>query len=201
MKSDKKKVERLIVSGLLLWGLGVAAAAYSGLLQAIPREFGAAMAIIGIIIPTALYFLNPGLRGYIDGLGLKTLTTFHVWRIGAGLVFLLYGALGLLPGIFVANAGYGDIAVGLLAAVLLLLPEYRLKYWFFHIVGMADFVIAVSTGLTLVLTGDRLMNNLFTMPVVLIPLFGVGVSGAAHIYAFANLWKPDPREITEAAAV
>ncbi|NNE65766.1 MAG: hypothetical protein HKN33_04295 [Pyrinomonadaceae bacterium] len=196
----RESIEKKVVAGLMIWGGSVAIAAYSGFLQAIPRELGAALAVAGIIIPAVIYFRNAPLREFISGLGIKTLTVFHIWRIGAGALFLFYGANDLLPEIFVANAGYGDIAVGLLAAVVLLMPEWNSKYWVFHVVGMADFVVAVGTGLTLVLSGNALMNNLFQLPVVLIPLFGVGVSGAMHIFAFDILRKSKGTEISQAIA-
>lgn len=181
--------EKKVVLGLLIWGLAVFFLAATGFFASIPRQAIAILAVIGIAVPTAIYFRSRPVRDFVGSIGIKALTVFHVWRIGAGLLFVFYGSLGLLPGTFVANAGYGDIAVGVLVFAVLLLPEGRAKYWAFHIAGMADFVVAVGTGLTLVLSGNPLMANLVSLPVVLIPLFGVGISGATHIFAFHLLWN------------
>lgn len=48
---------------------------------------------------------------------------------------------------------------------------------------MTDFLIAVGTGLTFSLLQVPMMNVVATYPVALIPLFGVGISGASHIMA------------------
>jgi len=53
--------------------------------------------------------------------------------------------------------------------------------------GFADFICAVGTGLTFTLIGDPLMATLTTLPMALIPLFGVGISGASHIVALNAL--------------
>ena len=65
-----------------------------------------------------------------------------------------------------------------------LLPESRRRYIAFHLFGFADFVVAVGTGLTLTLLADPKMDGIRTLPMALIPLFGVGISGASHLMAF-----------------
>lgn len=54
----------------------------------------------------------------------------------------------------------------------------------FHLFGFADFVVAIGTGPTLFLQNDPLMAGIQTLPMALIPFFGVGVSGASHLMAF-----------------
>lgn len=181
--------ERKTVFALLLWGLGVTTASFYGIFQKLPLPSIAFLVALGIVVPTIIYLANEKFRGYIESLGLKKLTILHLWRIGAGAMFLFYGSQNILPEIFVRNAGYGDVAVGLLVFVVLLLPESLTKYWVFHIFGMLDFIVAVGTGLTFTLLGVPLMKNLVELPIVLIPLYGVGISGATHIFAFALLWK------------
>jgi hypothetical protein len=67
---------------------------------------------------------------------------------------------------------------------VVVLPENRTRYWIFHVVGFADFVVAVGTGLTLFLLNNPQMAAIQTLPMALIPLYGVGISGASHIMAF-----------------
>ncbi len=188
-KLTNNLTERWTVFALLIWGLGVTAASFFGLLKVIPQPFIALLVALGIVIPTVIYLTNDKFRGYIESLGLKKLTILHLWRIGAGAMFLFYGWQTILPETFVRNAGYGDIVVGLLVFVVLLLPESKAKYRVFHIVGMLDFIVAVGTGLTFTLLEVPLMQNLVELPIVLIPLYGVGISGATHIFAFNLLWK------------
>ena len=60
----------------------------------------------------------------------------------------------------------------------------RNRYWVFHLFGFADFVVAVGTGLTYFLLNDPRMSGIQTLPMALIPFYGVGISGASHIMAF-----------------
>jgi hypothetical protein len=89
-----------------------------------------------------------------------------------------------LPDLFVRNAAWGDLIAGTLALALAFLPASRSGYWTFHLFGFADFVLAVGTGLMFTLADDPRMAPIITLPVALIPLFGVGISGATHLMAF-----------------
>ncbi len=68
---------------------------------------------LGIVVPVIIYAMSKGFRAYIEAIGLRALTAFHIWRIGAALVFFWYGAHNLLPEAFVRNAGWGDLFTGL----------------------------------------------------------------------------------------
>ncbi len=96
-------------------------------------------------------------------------------------MFLHYGSQNLLPERFASNAGYGDLAVGLLVPIVLMLRESTSKYLAFHIFGLLDFTVAVGTGLTFTLLQVPLIENLASFPIVLIPIYGVCVSGALSI--------------------
>lgn len=54
----------------------------------------------------------------------------------------------------------------------------------FEIFGFADFVAAVGTGLTMFLLHDPRMAGIQTLPMALIPFYGVGISAASHMMAF-----------------
>lgn len=75
----------------------------------------------------------------------------------------------------------------MLALGVTLLPENRTRYLVFEIFGFADFVAAVGTGLTMFLLHDPRMASIQTLPLALIPFYGVGISGASHIMAFGLL--------------
>ena len=191
---------------VVAWGGSVAALGSLGVFAAIPLNGVAALAVLGILAPVAVYAAAPGLRTAIRGRGLDWLTRFHLWRIAAAAVFFAYGAEGLLPEIFVRHAAWGDLLAGLLVIpVIATAWGGRARYWAFHTIGFADFVLAVGTGLTLSLMGVRAMDTVAEMPLVLIPLFGVGLSGASHLMAFhllatgaADPRAPEPRSQTAA---
>ncbi len=169
---------------LIVWGLAVAAAAETGLYRAVYPLWLAGLIALGIVVPVVVYAISEGFRAYIETIGLRTITAFHIWRIAAALVFFWYGAHDLLPEAFVRNAGWGDLIAGLMALGVTLLPRTRNRYVVFHLFGFADFVVAVGTGLTYFLLNDPRMSGIQTLPMALIPFYGVGISGANHIMAF-----------------
>ncbi len=175
---------RVLLGVLAIWGVAVCIAAETGILSAIPPLLLAPLIALGIVIPVVAYAMSDRFRVYIAALGLRPITAFHIWRIAAALVFFWYGAHDLLPETFVRNAGWGDLIAGVLALFVVVMPENRTRYWIFHVVGFADFVVAVGTGLTLFLLNDPRMAAIQTLPMALIPLYGVGISGASHIMAF-----------------
>jgi len=172
------------------WLAAVALAGYGGVLLRIPALAFPPLVAASIAVPIGLYFTLPDLRRFLRSIGLRAITAFHIWRIGAALVFFWYGAGGLLPERFVANAGWGDFFAGVLAGLVVLLPFRRGFYAVAHLFGFLDFILAVGTGAILIFQGVPEMANIGAFPVVLIPLFGVGVSGLAHVVAFDLLLRP-----------
>lgn len=169
---------------LVAWGWGVAEAASAGAFQAIkPLYFGPLVAA-GIIVPFLVYLLVPPVRRYFENVGVYPLTVWHIWRIPAALAFFWYGFHNQLPPVFWILAGVGDFLAGLNALPMLKGPASDEAYFKIHRFGFADFVVAVGTGLTYTLINDPRMATIRELPMVLIPLFGVGISGASHLIAF-----------------
>jgi hypothetical protein len=186
---DKRRGTRVLLSILAIWGLAVAVCAQTGVYHALPPLLLAPIIALGIVVPVIVYALSSGFRAYIEAIGLRQLTAFHIWRIGAALLFFWYGAHNLLPEIFVQDAGWGDFIAGFLALGVILLPESRNRYLAFHLFGFADFVVAVGTGVIFFLLKYPRMSAIQTLPMALIILYGVGISGASHIMAFDLLWR------------
>src|SRR5271167_212366 len=67
-------------------------------------------------------------RSWIEAIGLRRLTAFHVSRTPAALLFFWYGAHNWLPEAFVRDAGWGDVGAGIFALIVTLLPESRGRY-------------------------------------------------------------------------
>ena len=159
-----------------------------------PLPLIAFLVVTAIAALLSVYFTSESFRAFIGSISYKHLTVFNIWRIPAGTAFLYYGSQNWLPEQFVFNAGYGDLAVGFLVSVVLMLPESRRKYLAFHIFGMLDFVLAVGTGLTFTPLQVPLMENIAGHPIVLIPLFGVPVTGAFHIMTLHRLLRKQASE-------
>lgn len=188
----------------LLWFSAVVVASASGALALLPLPAIAALVAAGIAVPTAAWWLSPPLQRWTVALGQRRLMLLHVWRIPAALLFFAYGAAGALPPAFWILAGVGDFIAGVLALRESRRPPTIAGYRRFHRFGFADFVVAVGTGLSFTLMGDPRMAALAGLPLALIPLFGVGLSGAGHLVAFALLRREarqaEPREAGPAPA-
>lgn len=87
------------------------------------------------------------------------------------------------------NAGVGDLAVSLLVPLILIGQPSIQNYLVFHLLRQLDFAIAVGTGLTFIVLQVPLMENITTFPIVLIPLFGVPLTGVSSVIAIDTLLK------------
>jgi len=184
-------MERKLVSILFVWLLMVCIAGYFDWISLIPLPLFGIVVFLLIAGGTLIYFYQPAFKKYIrETWSLKHLMVFHIWRIVAGLLFLHYGDLGLLPDTFVKRAAYGDILAGLLVPVVLIAGQSRRGYMVFNVIGFVDFLLAVGTGLFLSMAGNSAMKVIETLPLVVIPLFGVPISGISHIMAFDKLLNP-----------
>ncbi len=172
---------------LAAWAAVVVWAADSGALTRLTSTHMPVYAVlvaIGIAAPVAVYHASGAFRAMVRRAGVFPLTALHIWRIPAAGLFFYYGAQGSLPGAFWLLAGFGDLLAGINAATILWGPRDESRYRRIHRFGFADFVVAVGTGLTFTLLHDPRMGLLRTLPMALIPLYGVGISGATHIFAF-----------------
>ena len=126
------------------------------------------------------------------------------WIVGVqlyralGVIFLILYASGKLPNLFAWPAGFGDIAIGLLAPVggLAYARAPReaaglVKAW--NVFGILDLVVAVTTGF---LTAPSWLqpieiepsSELMTvLPMVLIPVYLVPLSIVLHLASLAKL--------------
>jgi len=170
-----------------VWGAAVVLGAETGVFASLYMPLIAVIVAATIIVPTLVYMTSPRLKAYADRIGHGPIVLFHTWRIPAALAFFWYGLQGELPTAFWVLAGSGDLLAGSYAAYLMLQPDTARRYLPFHIFGFADFVVAVGTGLTFTLLQDPRMALIATLPMALIPLWGVGISGVTHLIAFDML--------------
>ena len=121
------------------------------------------------------YRASPWFRNYLLGLDLRLLLTAQLWRV-IGIAFLVALAYGQVPAGFAVPAAVGDLATGIAAmAVVLALGNGSLtrgRLYAFTALGVADFLVANATGLTLeppALTAWPLA----IFPTLMIPFFAV----------------------------
>jgi len=119
---------------------------------------------------------------------------------GFGAIFLVLHGVGLIPGVFALPAGFGDVAVGLLALPLTAalstgLPQSHgwLRAW--NVLGIADLAVAVGTGFLsapgpLQVFAREAPNALVgQFPLVLIPVYAVPISILLHVASLTKLGR------------
>jgi hypothetical protein len=149
--------------------------------------------IVGPVIAlSVLYFSTRSLRDALTELPLRVFVAVHVIRAVVGAGFLVLGQRGDLPTEFANPAGYGDLAAGLGALGLLVVPNWRgrgmalaLAAW--CLFGIADFVNVQRVVVALQAQGRQAefaaMNG---PPLALVPYFGVPLLWFCHIVVLAR---------------
>jgi hypothetical protein len=133
-----------------------------------------------VFMPVALflaaYALSARFRNFVLAQNLRTLTMMQHWRV-MGFTSLLLYSFNVLPGLFAWPAGVGDVAVGLLAVVVVARmdrdPEFVLSPGFlrFHFLGLFDFVGAILTsGLASGAFPGLIANGITSAPMDVWPL-------------------------------
>jgi hypothetical protein len=185
--SQMQRMSFLIAGLALAWLLTVIIGSETGFFSSLNQPWIAAIVAASIALPTIWYFSSEKMRLFMQTVGHRRIMLLHIWRIPAALAFFWYGAHGKLPPLFWTLAGTGDFIAGSLALYMAFKPESFRRYWIFNGFGFVDFVVAVGTGLTFTLLLDSRMAPIAVLPMALIPLYGVGISGATHLMAFDML--------------
>jgi hypothetical protein len=185
-----------VTVGLSAWFILAAALGATGAFASPALPVGVALGI-AVFAPV---ILGGGLvartRGH--GIPLPTLVGIHAGRV-LGVAFLLLYSAGRLPYTFAHAAGWGDIAVGVLAIPVMWAIQRRATGWkwitaAWNTLGMADLLLAVTLGVGSA-PGSLVRFNfeapgsgaIVAFPWVLIPAFFVPLFLLTHIAVFANL--------------
>jgi hypothetical protein len=149
--------------------------------------------ILGPVVAlTALYFGARAFRDALSELPLRVFVGVHVVRAVVGARFLILGQSGGLPVEFAIPAGYGDLAAGLGALGLLVVPNWRrrgmaLALGAWCLFGIADFVNVQRVVMALQAQGRQAafgaMNG---PPLALVPYFGVPLLWFFHVVVLSR---------------
>ena len=155
---------------------------------------------LGLAIPlgvfVAAYFGWTPFRDFILGADLRFVAAMQAWRWAGAQFFWLY-AWGVLPELFAFPAGVGDMAIGVTAPWIVIglvrNPSFALsrRYVIWNILGIVDFVVAVSMGVLTSglfpginsLTGNVTSGAMNRLPLVLVPAVVVPFFTMLHFTA------------------
>lgn len=183
-----------------LWGAAMVPLAQAGILMPPPTIFDPPFAIMplifGAVILWALGRFTAAGQTILKGLDQRHLIGFQIFRIMGGL-FLLGWGMGKVPWQFAFPAGLGDIWAGIAAIQALSAlnrgaPNARALVVRANVIGLADFVVAVFTGLItskgfLHLLSHDAPNIINMYPLALFPVFFVPIFIAFHLFSFGAL--------------
>jgi hypothetical protein len=181
LNNRRSSMKSLVFVALAMW-LGLVSflgfqGAFAGSVDSPPFPLFFGLAIPLTVFFTA-YFGWSAFRAFVLGADLRLVSAIQAWRWG-GLGFLTLYAHGVLPGLFAFPAGLGDMAIGFTAPWIVLglvrHPSFAAsrRYVIWNILGIVDFVVAVSMGI--LCSGffpgiTKLVGNVTTGPMAQLPL-------------------------------
>jgi hypothetical protein len=176
-----------VLVGATAWLTGVFAAIFAGVFRVAPLVPLTLFGTLGALV--ILYRRGGALRTVIDRVDLRWAIAIHAIRAAVGWVFLWELQRDNIPELFAVRAGYGDIAVGLLAIlVAAFAARRRLVVLAWNAIGLVDLLVAVGTAqYLLVIAGDPKMTVVATVPYALLPAVVVPIMLACHLLIFARL--------------
>jgi hypothetical protein len=141
---------------------------------------------------------SPIFREAILSIPQEKLIGIHSLRVG-GFVFLTFLDMGLLPAQFAVPAGYGDILVGLTAplvvyALIAQKPYARKVAIAWNFLGLADFAVALATGMIFIGPYVRQLARsghsiAYLDYVLMIPGFAVPILVLIHVNSLFGLLR------------
>jgi hypothetical protein len=197
-----------IAAALAGWfGLVLAAGATGAF--TVQQGIGTAGIGLAVVVPVVVLSLltlgNARVRDLIGRTPLFGLVAVQSLRV-IGVSFVVLYAARRLPAPFAPIAGWGDVAVGLLAMLLLLrltrkqatIPRGPLLLW--NVLGVADLVTAVFLGATSspgpiqIFHGQTNSAGMAMLPWILIPCFLVPAFLFLHLCTFYRLRRTLPEK-------
>jgi hypothetical protein len=162
----------------------------------IPQQLHPPMPQVILVVLTLLLLgvslMHSPLRTWVLGADWRALVEIHLIRAVAGAGFLWAGSHGRFPTQFAQMAGQGDIAVAVLALVVILFvsPHRSFAPWVYGIwntLGFIDIVHVVVDASRSAMANPASMAELLRPPFALLPLFVVPILIASHIWLYERI--------------
>ncbi len=186
MKQNSNRVATLVLLGWLCFAVGLAGWFQNASALAVAATVWALTALLLL----ACWKVRT-IRACVLNIDLRWLVLLHVTRFFAGAYFLVLCQRSQLPCAFARPAGWGDIAVGVLAmAVVSAMRATQIANTFllsWNTLGLVDITFVVSSALRFGLKDWQSMHAIRELPLSLLPTFLVPLIIASHVLIFVRL--------------
>jgi hypothetical protein len=182
---------------VVLWFLLAAAFAARGLFMGLqPPAPQAMIAGLAGLAWLATRRIGP-LRIWSDTVDPRVLVLPHLLRAVAAAGFLQAASRMELPEGFALPAAWGDLAVAVLAALLLCAGPIRTRHharaWqVWNVLGLVDIVLVVANAARFWVAHPAAMSPMLRLPLALLPSFLVPIVFATHALLFGRLSAAAP---------
>jgi hypothetical protein len=180
-----------VAAALGAWLAVALAAGASGLVARLRPPLPQAVLLVLTLGLLALYRGSAAWRAWADGVDIRALVLLHLTRF-VGIYFLVLYGRGQLPWAFAVPGGWGDIAVAVLAGLVVAWAPTRGRggwaaYAGWNVAGLVDILLVVATAARQALGDPASMRALTVLPLGLLPTFLVPLIIASHVVIWVRL--------------
>lgn len=185
---SSSRVGAIVVVWFLLAAALAARGAFVSLRPPAPQVMIAALAIAAWLATRSLAWL----RTWTDAVDPRALVLPHLLRAVAAAGFLQAAARGELPAGFALPAAWGDLAVAVLAALLLCAGPIRSRqharaWQAWNVLGLIDIVLVVTNAARFGIAQPAAMAPMLRLPLALLPSFLVPIVFVTHALLLGRL--------------
>lgn len=182
------RVAALVGVWFLLAAAFAARGLFSGLVPPAPQAMIAGLVLVAWIATRRIGWL----RTWADTVDPRVLVLPHLLRALAASGFIRAAARGELPAGFALPAAWGDLAVAVLAALLLCAGQIRTRYhahaWqVWNVLGLIDIILVVVNAARFWVANPITMSPMLVLPFALLPSFLVPIVFVTHALLFNRL--------------
>jgi hypothetical protein len=166
----------------------------TGRIAKLPPPFPQLVLLALTLAALAAVYLLPIVRKWAATVSLRALVAWHLIRLLVGAYFLFLAQQATLARAFALPAGWGDIAVAIMAAALLLslspgTRPRRTCYSIWNVLGFVDILFVVVNAARIGMSAPASMAPLLHLPLSILPTFLVPTIIVSHLILFRRLYK------------